>query len=96
MSLSDPEIRSYARNFAKGILGDHESDMMCFMVSAPLAGYLNAVGVKCESVEGSIRGVNAHHYWVQFPDGRIIDATATQFGLKNVWLKKSEIHVPYT
>jgi hypothetical protein len=89
-ALSDVEIRQYARSFTKGLLGDRETDMMCFMVSAPMVGYLNAIGIKCDCVEGETAG--QHHCWVQFPDGRIIDATAKQFGLKNVWLQHSKIH----
>ena len=82
--MSDDDIRDYARAFSSGIVGTC-ADMKCFMVSAPLASFLCAIGVQCECVEGRLNG--APHFWVEFQDGRIIDATAKQFGLRNVWLK---------
>lgn len=88
--MTDKDVRDFAKQFAKGILSGRAPDMMCFMVSAPLASCLNVMGVTCEVVDGEING--RHHCWVRFADGRVIDATAKQFGLKNVWLQHSEIH----
>jgi hypothetical protein len=84
--MSDRELRDFARSFAKGILGAHDPDMYCFMVSAPLASCLSAMGVEAELVEGEVCG--QHHCWVRLGDGRIIDATAKQFQLPNIFVKK--------
>lgn len=83
--MTDKDLRDFARSFAKGILGAKPDDLMCFAVSAPLAGYLNFLGVQCELVEGEVGG--SQHYWIEFPDKRIIDVTAKQFGRKNIFLK---------
>lgn len=90
--MTDKEIRDFARSFTKGLLNGSSDDMRCFMVSAPLCGYLNAVGVQCDLVEGELN--KSHHFWIKFTDNRIIDATAKQFGRGNIWLKQkpSEYH----
>lgn len=65
------------RAFRDGILDGEDPEGHCFMVSAPLQGYLAAVGVECKLVRGSVHG--NYHVWLELPDGRIIDATASQF-----------------
>ncbi len=83
--MKDKDLRDFARGFIRGILNGDPDDMMCWMVSAPLAGYLNYLGIKCEVVEGEVSG--KHHCWVKLEDGRIIDGTAKQFGRKPIYLK---------
>jgi len=53
---------------------------MCFVVSAALAGFLSAFGQETSIWEGTVGEWN--HVWLEAPDGRVIDATADQFGEK--------------
>jgi hypothetical protein len=62
-----------------GVFGGDGSENYCYMVSMPIEGYLNALGVECRCVEGFVNGSPVHHWWVELSDGRIIDATADQF-----------------
>ena len=78
--MSDRELLSMARSFRKGILGKRPSDMMCFAVCAPLQAYLAIFGVELELVEADFGRVN--HVWLALSDGRILDPTADQFGIK--------------
>jgi hypothetical protein len=84
--MTDAEIRRWAREFRSGMLGRRSSRDQCFVVSAPLCNLLQFAGLKCELVNGNI-GEN-HHYWIEFADGRIIDATADQFGRRRIYLEK--------
>lgn len=89
--FSDRRIRKIARDFTVGLLEDRSTKKQCFIVSLPLAGYLNFIGVECQAVEGLFDGW--HHWWIVFPDGRVIDATASQFqGQRNYWLEHSPFH----
>jgi hypothetical protein len=75
-------LRRIATDFRQGILGTMPSARMCFAVCAPLEGYLRAaLGVSAELVEGELRlGEDvAQHFWLELPDGRILDPTADQF-----------------
>lgn len=71
---------SVVKSFKKGILDGRSSTDMCFMVCAPLAGYLDMLGVPVAIVEGNFRGF--HHYWLEKPDGTVIDPTCDQFNDK--------------
>lgn len=95
--MSDREIIETSKEFVKGLLGKRSTRDMCFIVSTALAGYLNAIGVTCEAVEGLFDGW--HHWWVELDDGRVIDATANQFKTndkrhrhKNFWAEHSDMH----
>lgn len=67
--------------FRAGLLGKRSDARMCFAVSSALAGYLHFLGQEAEVVHGS---VGEHdHYWIELGDGRIIDATASQFKKPN-------------
>jgi hypothetical protein len=69
----------------KGILGKRSSRMMCMAVSAPLQGLLAALyGVETELE--TVDFPESNHVWLRLPDGRILDATADQFGLEPVYL----------
>lgn len=51
---------------------------MCYAVSASLQGVLSfMLGIECKMVEGIVEGCS--HWWLEMPDGRIIDGTAAQF-----------------
>lgn len=75
--MTDEEIISTATDFRDGILDGGKSWMMCFAVSAPLAGYLRWAGVGAELIEGDLGEFN--HFWIRLGDGRVLDATADQF-----------------
>ena len=77
-SVNDKQLIRCARQFRHGIIGvGGDSFMKCFMVSAPLAGLLEAHGVPAKLVEGSFGYCN--HYWIELADGRVLDPTADQF-----------------
>lgn len=101
--MTDKQIRRLVRNFTLGILENHSSKDMCFVVCNPLQAYLQFSGIDCELTEGTIEYASEkwHHYWITTKDGRIIDPTADQFvlpkgvRLKNVWLEeKPEYYIP--
>jgi hypothetical protein len=48
------------------------------------------LGVNCKLTEGVINHCEneLHHYWITLSDGRIIDPTADQFGLLNIYCKQ--------
>jgi hypothetical protein len=75
--VNDKEIIEFATSFREGILDGRPSEMMCFMVCAPMESLLNMYGVKCEMVNGEDDERN--HYWLKLADGRVLDPTADQF-----------------
>lgn len=83
--MTDREIRKAAKGFVKGLLGNQSTTDMCFWVCSPLASYLQFCGIECSLTEGEI--FDSHHFWITFSDERIIDPTADQFGLPNIWLQ---------
>ena len=85
--MIDKEIIRIAKEFTKGILDGGSTADMCFIVCAPLVSYLSVCGIDGELTEGELNGVY-HHFWVTLPDGKIIDPTADQFGLLNIWVRK--------
>jgi hypothetical protein len=76
-TMTDAELVEFVADFREGILDGRPSDMMCFMVCAPLVTLLNMYGVKCEMVSGEDDERN--HYWLKLADGRVLDPTADQF-----------------
>ncbi len=84
-SMTDAQLVRFARAFRRGIVGPRGSSaQMCFAVCAPLEGLLATQGV-----DARLRGVDfmaVNHYWLELPDGRILDPTADQFGLEPVYL----------
>lgn len=88
--MSDAEIIRVAKGFTKGLLGKKSTVDMCYVVCSPLVGYLSMLGVDCRLTDGHIEHCESelHHFWITLPDGRIIDPTADQFGLLNVWVRK--------
>lgn len=75
------ELAKIISGFRHGLLEGRKSAMMCFAVCAPLSTYLNFVyGLDTKLVEGRVKG--REHYWLELPDGDIIDPTADQFDKK--------------
>lgn len=77
--MSDADLLELVTEFRDGMLDGQSSENWCFMVCAPLQGYLNAIGVPCDLIEGNGRLKNTNHFWLELEDGRIIDPTADQF-----------------
>ena len=79
--MSDKKLRRIAEDFRDGILCEGSSRRMCFMITAPLQGYLSYLGCETELIEGEIDRPDhvAQHFWLRLPDGRILDPTADQF-----------------
>ena len=76
--MTTREIRSLASGFRKGLIGSREGDMMCAVVSYALQSYLSFLGQESNIEEVSLRYSN--HVFLRLPDGRVLDATADQFG----------------
>ncbi len=88
--MTDKQLVKIARDMRKGILGKRSSTDMCMIISAPLQGVLSALyGVACELEEiwldETPRGTT-NHVFLRLSDGRILDATADQFGLDAIYL----------
>jgi hypothetical protein len=77
--MIDKHLKQIVTAFRNGILNGRASRGMCFAVSWPLQGYLSAIGVETEIVEGEVDPYPTNHFWLALNDGRIIDATANQF-----------------
>lgn len=87
---TDTEIIKIAKGFTKGILNGKNTVDMCYMVCSPLVSYLSACGIECALTEGEINHCEnkLHHFWITLSNGKIIDPTADQFGLLNIWVRK--------
>ena len=84
IEITDKELLKIVKAFRKGILGKaNDPSAMCAAVSLPLQGFLSfAYGIECKVCYGDIDDVSIGlwvHTWLQLPDGRILDATASQF-----------------
>lgn len=75
--MIDSELLRIVTDFRKGILGRRSPETWCYMVSAPLEGYLRVIGIQARLTKGYV-GKWAHD-WLTLSDGRIVDATASQF-----------------
>ena len=81
--MTDGQLLKAASGFRKGLLKNHSSESMCFVVTYPLQGYLSFLGFKTALIEGEI-DCGDHivgHFWLRLPDGRICDPTADQFSI---------------
>lgn len=93
--MTSKQIGRASKTFTAGLLGNGTRTNKCWHVCSPLCGYLGACGVQCQTVEGEVQG--NHHYWIELFDGRIIDPTAEQFGLPNLWCEpRPEGYLTYT
>ena len=82
MTAEDRKLRRIVSEFRKGIIGDKNSRNYCYMIAAPLEGYLNLIGYQCHLVtQGTVTVDDTYHQhvWLELPDHRIIDPTADQF-----------------
>ena len=90
--MTDRRLVSVARAFRHVILGRGlgrgPSRLMCFAVCLPLQGYLSVIGFETTLVEATLKHKHGkmNHFWLELPDGRILDPTADQFGLEPVYL----------
>jgi len=78
------ELKSLCLGFRRGLIKQREGDMMCAVVSYALHGYLSFLGVKAEVEEVSLQLSN--HVFLRLSDGRVLDATADQFGGPKVYI----------
>jgi len=83
--MTDKELIRTCKLFTKGILDGKPTTDMCYVVCSPLVAYLSCCGVESTLTEGELQG-KYHHFWITLKDGRIIDPTADQFGLLNIWV----------
>ena len=92
--MSDADLIAAALQMRNSVLDafatDGDSTGFCFMVSAPLAGWLSYSGIDC--CEKTVDFGFANHCFVELPDGRILDATADQF---NHLLRKNKLPAIY-
>lgn len=89
VAMTDKQLIKVAADFRKGILGKRSPRLMCMVVSAPLQGFLAGVyGVETtiETVWFPENTRACNHTFLRLPDGRILDATADQFGLEPIYL----------
>ena len=82
--MTDRQLKSFCMSFRQGILGSKESDLMCAAVTYPLQGLLGLMGCETECVEVDLQHTN--HVFLRLKDGRVLDATADQFGGPKVYL----------
>lgn len=88
MSMTDKKLLRITKSFRHGLLGRKDSDFQCFVVSAPLEAFLRheykfdtkliSGEVRVQSKPG--RFMPLEHFWLELPDGRILDPTHDQFG----------------
>lgn len=79
--MTPTALKRLVRAFRDGLLDGEDPEGWCYKVSAPLQGYLGAVGIECRLISGTTHG--SYHVWLELPDGTIIDATASQFRRPN-------------
>jgi hypothetical protein len=79
--MGDAKLLRIVREFRRGILGRRCAESMCFAVCAPLQGYLKFSGYTADLREGEVTTDEGpvNHYWLELPDGRVLDPTADQF-----------------
>jgi hypothetical protein len=76
-------LKRLVRAFRDGILEGEDPEGYCYVVSAPLEAYLRLTSIRCTLVRGSVHKEINCHYWLELPDGTIIDATASQLRRPN-------------
>ena len=74
-------LKHFVRAFRDSILVGGPPEDWCYLISAPLRLSLRALGIDCALAKGSVYG--QCHFWIELPDGTIIDATASQFPRPN-------------
>lgn len=78
--MTKRQLISAAREFREGIIDGKPPDNFCFMVCAPLQGWLAFVGVETHLRTGWFKfpKYEMNHIWLEREDGTIIDPTADQ------------------
>lgn len=84
--MEDKELIKAIKGFVKGLLNGRSTTDMCYVVCSPLVAFLSAIKVDATLTEGEVN--EYHHFWITLSDGRIIDPTADQFGLLNIYVRK--------
>ena len=82
--MTDRDLKSLCAGFRKGLIKKREGDMMCGVVSYALHGYLSFLGIKAEIEDVVLK--HSNHVFLRLPDGRVLDATADQFGGPKIYL----------
>lgn len=80
--MKDRELISLCLKFRNGVLGKKSSWGQCYVVAAPLQGYLNILLNKTYELQLGYVTIGCditNHYWLELGDGRILDPTADQF-----------------
>lgn len=80
-TISDKELIKLCLGFKKGLLGTkHAPKGSCFIVSAPLEGYLSFLGVKCKLEMSTVKKpYRTNHSYIRLEDTRVLDPTLDQF-----------------
>ena len=79
--MTTTPLKHFVRAFRDGLLDGADPEDWCYLVSAPLQVSLKALGIECALVNGGV--YDECHFWIELPDGMIIDATASQFRRPN-------------
>lgn len=81
--MTDKQLLKISTGFRKGLLNGQPPAEKCLMVSEALHGYLHFCRVLSNLEESEITfddGANIYlHWYLRMKDGRILDATASQF-----------------
>ncbi|MCA1776089.1 MAG: hypothetical protein LC676_10900 [Loktanella sp.] len=85
--MTDDDLIRVCFEFRVGLLNGRDPEGCCAMVAIPLAGYLRAAhNVQCATVKNDLTGqplsTVANHVWILLGDGRALDPTYDQFGIK--------------
>lgn len=87
----EKKLLSIAREWRRGTVSTapfkgSDGSLLCFVICDPLTAYLQFLGYECRPVQGTVFLDEANeiwgHYWIELPDGRILDPTASQFNGK--------------
>ena len=84
--LTDADLLYQASEFRAGLLDGRPSAGWCVDMSYALQGYLRfATGLETRVMVSILEGIETEadaegHAFLMLPDGRILDATADQFG----------------
>jgi hypothetical protein len=79
--FDDVKLLKTVKGFRKGILDRRKPNLMCYAVCAPLHCFLKMGGIASELKEVCVvQGPEVwFHWYLELPDGRILDPTASQF-----------------
>lgn len=79
--MDDRELKTFCREFRKGLLNGDSSKGQCAKVTWALQGFISfALQIKSEVHESTVGDWN--HLYLVLSDGRVLDCTGDQFGKK--------------